>query len=136
MTSPLQIFRLLLLLGLFLYSPVLFAQQDDRREGFLFRFLLGPGSASMEFNDPEAPRVGEEGDRRTPLSLETDSNSFYAALQVGRSATEDFIVHINSFYSYNPERKFKSSDPSAPNSSSRQWKHNAKLSQFWFFCRF
>ena len=42
MTSPLQIFRLLLLLGLFLYSPVLFAQQDDRREGFSISFLARP----------------------------------------------------------------------------------------------
>ena len=98
------LFRCVVPVLLFLPATTLWAQRASERDGFLFNFLLGGGTENISFTD--APPA-EGGMSASSEDYEASASSFFFASHVGRAATENFFVHINAFYNFNPERELK-----------------------------
>ncbi len=104
--------RLIMSLGIILSlsSSTLWAEGKYEHEGFLFRWLVGGGTSTLSYSTPIEGRP----------SADSDSSSALFAFQLGRAATTNFIVHLNSFYMHTPDREETLSRTDTPNVEYKQ----------------
>ncbi len=73
-----------------IHSVHLFAQEKTEAEhkGFMFRFLTGPSQMNMSYTVPD----------RSLTKFQTKAITVANEIQIGRSATKNFILHLNLFW--------------------------------------
>ncbi len=83
-------------LCIFLTSSIS-AERAYEHNGFLFRILAGAGNSELLHRPPT--------DAGNTIEYKAKSVSPFFTLYFGRAATQNFIIHISTFYTYNLNRE-------------------------------
>ena len=105
-----KIFNLFLSILLLLIVQNLYAEKAYTHDGFFFRLLTSAGKSSIVMQNPN-PDVDIDEETTSNFKLKGDKNTIDNSFQVGKAPTENFIVSLNTSFSYLSDRELSIDDP-------------------------